>query len=227
MSFLYPYTSTLKRDIKSWREGEDYTIWQSDVSSLEERMKHNKGPIIEIGGPTDLGFYFLDGLVLQVKPIITNISSNPLPYSENAEKFAKEVEQIVDARTMPYENESVGVFLMAAMSMSNDWWVELSDEEKEKMATKFDNEFDIAKMEMGLVATGALAPEKVEYAQRVQIYREVSRTLLKGGLFFSDGSLEDIVILQRLGFKLVTFLQYQDRNLDGWQNLSYEFVVAK
>ncbi|HEY4161233.1 MAG TPA: hypothetical protein VGM08_04175 [Candidatus Saccharimonadales bacterium] len=226
MSFSYPYTSSLKKDVEAWREDRDYIVWHN-APSLEEHMKHISGPIIEIGGPTDLGFYFLEGLALPSKPIITNISENPLPYSEIAEKFSRELEQIVDARDMPYENESVGIFLMAAMSVSNDWWNELSEDEKEKMAPKFEKEFDIAKMEMGLVATGVMAPERAEYAQRVQIFREVHRVLAKGGLFFSDGSLEDIVILRQLGFELAAFLQYQDQNLDGWQNLSYEFVVIK
>jgi len=65
------------------------------------------------------------------------------------------------------------------------------------------------------------------YARRIQIYREAYRVLTKDGLLFADGSLEDIVILQQLGFKLIAFLQYQDYGLEGWQNLSYEFVVTK
>lgn len=223
---MYPYPSALKEDSRAWFEGRDYVVWQ-DVLSVEERLSHMRGPIIEIGGPTELGFYFLDGVELPSKPVISNISRNPLPYSKNAAKFAEEVEQIVDARSMSYEDESVGVFLMAAMSVSSDWWVGLDNKEKEKAEPKFNKEFDIAKMEMGQVATGVLVPDKVVYAQRVQIYLEICRTLAREGLLFSDGSLEDIAILQRLGFKLVAFLQYQDHGLEGWQSLSYEFVVTK
>jgi hypothetical protein len=226
MSYYYPYPSSLLADIKSWRKGRDFIIWQDDPP-VEKRLAHIGGPIIEIGGPSDMGFYFLDGIALPVKPLITNMSNNPLPYAENAIELAGQVDEIIDARKMPFVDDSIGTFLMAAMSLSSDWWINLSETEKDRAEAKIDEEFDRAKMEMGLVATGILAPSKAAYAQRVQIYREVHRTLKIGGLFFADGSLEDIVILKHLGFKLAAFLQYQDQGIDGWQNLSYEFVVRK
>lgn len=226
MTFYYPYHSSLLADTKTWKKGRDYTVWQ-DNPPIEKRVAGTKGAIIEIGGPTDLGFYFLDGIALPVKPIITNMNNNPMPYAENAIELAGLVDEIIDARKMPFAADSIGIFLMAAMSLSSDWWVNLSEAEKDKVEDKVDEEFDKAKMEMGLVATGVIAPNKAVYAQRVQIYREVYRTLKHGGLFFSDGSLEDIVILKQLGFKLVAFLQYQDQGIDGWQNLAYEFVMSK
>lgn len=226
MSFYYPYPSNLLADTKTWKKGRDYIIWQ-DNPPIEKRIARLKGAIIEIGGPSDMGFYFLDGVALPVKPIITNIHNNPLPYAENAIELAALVDEIIDARKMPFANDSIGTFLMAAMSLSSDWWINLNEAEKDKAEDKIDEEFDHAKMEMGLVATGAMPSRKAANAQRVQIYREVHRTLKSGGLFFTDGSLEDIVILQRLGFKLIAFLQYQDQSIDGWQNLSYEFVVSK
>lgn len=226
MTFHYPYPSSLLADTKTWKKGRDYTVWQ-DNPSIEKRVAHTKGAIIEIGGPTDLGYYFLDGVALPVKPIITNLNNNPMPYAENAIELAGLVDERIDARKMPFANDSIGIFLMAAMSLSCDWWVNLSEAEKDKAEDKIDEEFDKAKMEMGLVATGIMASDKAAYAQRVQIYREVRRTLKNGGLFFTDGSIEDIVILKQLGFKLIAFLQYQDQNIDGWQNLAYEFVVCK
>lgn len=226
MSHHYPYESTLAAAIKNWKKGQDYLIWQN-AEPLTKRIEHIHGPIIEIGGPTDTGFYFLDGIDLPSKPLITNISDNPSPYAEHASEIARQVEAIVDATQLPYADGSVGAFLMAAMSVSSDWWVGLSDTEKDAAATKIDEAFNNAKMEMGQVAAGVMEPEAATHALRIRIYREIHRALTKGGLLFCDGSLEDIVILKRLGFTLVAFLQYQDQGIDGWQNLSYEFVVSK
>lgn len=221
-SFTYPYKSSLKARLKKLREGRDYFIWQD--SSMPQELK---GPIIEIGGPTELGYYLLDGLRLESKPIITNISATPLQHSPKAAQFARQVDELVDATNMKYADGSVGVFLMAAMSISSDWWVDLDDATKESASEQFEKEFDSAKLEMGQIAMGVLSPDKAHYAQRVKIYQEVHRTLRKGGLFFSDGGIEEITILKLLGFKLCAFLQYRDPEAQGWQNLDYEFVVVK
>jgi hypothetical protein len=222
MVFSYPYKSSLKSELKNLRqEGRDYFIWQD-----AGMPKSLKGPIIEIGGPTDTGYYFLDGLHLETKPIITNISDNPMPYTSHASRLAAQVDELMDAANMKYADGSVGVFLMAAMSISSDWWVGLDDAAKQKAAAQFDKEFDIAKLEMGQVAAGILSPKKVIHAQRVKIYREVYRTLRKGGFFFTDGGIEEITILKMLGFRLCALLQYQDPG-SGGRPVYYEFVVAK
>ncbi len=226
MVFHYPYSSSVKTTLKSLREGQDYFVWQDGVA-LEDRLVDAKGPIIEIGGPTDTGFFFLSDLDLSSEPIITNISANPSPYAENPAQIAQQVKQLMDARDMPYEDDSIGVFLMAFMSFSSDWWVELDEAAKEESKVQFERENDIAKLEMGQVALGIMKSDKVVHAQRIQIYREIYRTLRGGGLFFTDGSIEDIDILKQLGFKLVAFLQYRDRDAEGWHGLNYEFVVIK
>lgn len=127
---------------------------------------------------------------------------------------------------MPYEDESIGAFHMSAMSLSSDWWVELDNAAKEKAEARFEKEFDVAKLEMGQVATGVLEPSQVTHAQRVKIYLEIHRTLAKDGLFFSDGGIEEIVILQKLGFEIIALLQ-QANNDDGSFYASYEFVAQK
>jgi hypothetical protein len=136
------------------------------------------------------------------------------------------VDGIVDATDMKYEDGSVGVFLMAAMSISSDWWTSLDDKEKDQAAEKFDKEADIARLEMGQAAAGILDPEKVTQAQRIKIFREVHRTLRKGGYFFTDGFIEEIAALQRLGFKLCAAVQYQEPDDDS-RLIFYEFVVVK
>ncbi len=54
---------------------------------------------------------------------------------------------------------------MAAMSGSSDWWVELSDTDKEKAKPQFEMEYDISELEMGQFSLGTLPRGKVRYAQ--------------------------------------------------------------
>jgi hypothetical protein len=221
MSFSYPYGSNLKTELKKLRKGRSYNLWQGD-SITTERLAALKGPIVEIGGPTSGGFYFLDNIELQSKPIITNISARPALYAENASQLAEQVDELMDATKMAYSDGSVAIFLMSAISISSDWWVELEDSVKDKAAKQFEEEFDVARLEMGQVAAGILNAGDVKHAQRVKIYLEVYRCLNAGGLFFSDGGIDEIAILQKQGFELVACLQIAED-----YGISYEFVVAK
>jgi hypothetical protein len=179
---VYPYRSRLKDLLRSKAEDVDYRVWQSDdLQVLVGMITH---PIIEIGGPTQDGFYFIDEIGLNTRPIITNISSNPLPFSADSSELAKQVAEVMDATKMDYSDNSIGIFLMAAMSISSDWWVMLSDLEKENASNQFEAEFAHARFEMGQVAAGVLEPTAVKDAQRIKIYLEVARCLQKDGLFF-------------------------------------------
>jgi hypothetical protein len=221
MSHHYPYPSILKEQMLTQELGRDYFIWEQDPG-IKTLVTQKMTPIIEIGGPTTSGFFFLDNIPLPEKPLITNISKNPAPYSEDAQEIAAAVDEIVDGKDMKYDDESVGIFLMSYMSHSSDWWVELSDQEKDAASQQFDTEFLKAMLEMGQMAIGVKSPNDVKFSQRVMIYREVFRTLKHGGLFFTNGDIEEIDILKLMGFKLAAFLQMQDEHA-----CSYEFVVIK
>jgi hypothetical protein len=183
-------------------------------------------PAVEIGGPTDSGYFFLDGITFSTKSAITNISPNPPPYAHNAKRLSSMVDELVDGTNMPYADNSVGVFLIGSISGSSDWWVELSNKEQEKKSSIFNRESDIAGLEAGQFALGTLPLAKVKFAQRIHIYSEAYRALDRGGLLFCDGGVEDIVSLKRLGFNLVAYLQEQVR-AENWFGISYEFVVQK
>jgi hypothetical protein len=227
MKHRYPYASRNRKELKKLRRDQDYMIWQRPDLDLQRIVAGLQKPFVEIGGPTEDGFYFLDGLDLNTEPIITNITDNPLPYAKNAKQLAAKVKEILDARAMPYEDGSIGIFLMSGMSITSDWYVELPEDEYAKVGSRVDKEFDIAKLEMDQVALGTLAPDKVKYAQRIPMYREVYRSLCDGGLFFSDGGVEELCILQRLGFTLLAYTQEQIRAEQGWTGIFYEFVVRK
>lgn len=132
------------------------------------------------------------------------------------------VDKHFDATSMPFENASVGIFLMSAMSISSDWWVELPDNEHAKQRDKIRTEFIHAKFEMSQIAAGIMRPDIATYAQRVKIYLEVHRCLEMGGLFFTDGNIDEIAILRQLGFELIACLI-----IDETEYMSYEIVAQK
>lgn len=220
MPYPYPYKSKIRNILTDQPKAISYRLWQS--ANLSSLLASIQKPVVEIGGPTQDGFYFLDGVEFNTKPIITNITRNPAPLSPDAPELSKGVDEVVDAAKMPYADNSIGVFLMSGMSLSSDWWVELPEAEKEKASAIFENEYANARFEMGQVAAGTLDPRAVKDAQRIKIYLEVSRCLDRDGLFFTDGGLEEITILQRLGFELVAYLQVAED-----YGISYEFIVTK
>lgn len=220
MSYSYPYKSSLRKELAQFKAGLDYQIWQtSDLANLTANIHK---PVIEIGGPTQDGFFYLEGVTFNSKPEITNISRNPSPYNSDYQKLATQVSAQMDATDMSYDDSSVGVFLMSAMSISSDWWVELDEEEKNRQKVIFEKESKIARFEMGQVAMGHLEPIDVTHAQRIMIFSEIQRCLCKDGLLFSDGGIEEIVILQKMGFEIIACLQFAEE-----YGLSYEFVAKK
>lgn len=218
--YSYPYPSRLRDILRTKVEGVDFRIWQSNA--IESLVASTNHPVIEIGGPTQDGYFFLYDVEFNTKPIITNISSNPLPFSPDSAELADQVDDLFDAIKMPYVDNSVGIFLMAAMSISSDWWVELPEDEKEKVTSTFRAEYTNARFEMGQVAAGILDFKSIKDAQRIKIYLEVHRCLNDDGLFFTDGGIEEIAILKRLGFEMLACLQV----VEGY-GMSYEFVVRK
>ncbi len=218
--YRYPYASQLRKELKDSLQNDCPRLWNlADISSLVASITN---PVVEIGGPTQDGFYFLHNVQFNSKPVITNVSSRPLPFSPDAYELAAQVGNIVDATHMPYSDQSIGIFLMSAMSISSDWWVELSDTEKEESEHFFEAEFENARFETGLVAAGILDASAVQDALRIKIFKEVTRCLDNGGLFFTDGSIEEIIILQKMGFELLACLQTAHE-----YGIYYEFVVVK
>lgn len=220
MTHTYPYTSKAATELLNLTEGIDYAIWRH--GDVQELVTKANGQIVEIGGPSEDGFHFLDGVVLPSEVVITNLSDAPSPHSPLASELASKVTQRVDGRKMPYADDSIGIFLMAFMSLADDSWLELDDDEKEKQSPVFEATYAKARLEMGQVAAGHLPPPQASHAQRIQIYREVHRCLAQSGLFFTDGGIEEIVILQKMGFQLVAALQRTDGGA-----CRYEVVMTK
>lgn len=189
-------------------------IDQGDISpslgsiSLQSIWDSVEKPIVEIGGPSDLGYRFLNNISLKSQPIITNISKNPAPYAAEPEVLAAMVEAVVDGRRMPYKDASIGAILMSSMSYMYDGDLDgASDEEMEKIMSKIGQEGIIARYEINRVIAGLEPFSSPIKAQRPAIYTEIRRVLAPGGLALICGEIEDVVLIKELGFDILVMAQ--------------------
>jgi hypothetical protein len=87
--YPYVYEESPKNAVTNPSIIKDY-VWQDSGISLEQEINRlGELPIVEIGGPTVFGFYFLNNTELPTSPIISNITDGPMPFHPEAEKLLK------------------------------------------------------------------------------------------------------------------------------------------
>jgi len=220
IEYYYPFHSSVAayNRQKGLTEGKDYKVWAKEGFDLQEAVRAIDRPIVEIGGPSEEGYYFLDSLALPSRPHITNIA---LPHE--MPDSAHLVEELVDGRNLPYDDGSLGVVLAQAMNHT-----ELG---RESINTAEGNDiFSKALEELNAVAVGSLKPEDAVNSLRIKIYLEIRRALQNGGLLISTGRDRDIKALEKMGFELVGYMQdYIDpsESYGGDHGVFYEFVMRK
>lgn len=217
--YTYPFASASKGRLANLVNEQDYTLWSLHDFDLQSAIKTLAKPIVEIAGPTRDGYYFLDGVSLISKPIITNISRKGWPFHTDDPEDSELVTELIDARDMPCDDNSLSLILCAGLTTLEH---PANSEEREVEAME-----TILALETEKVAIGVLDPHSVKYAQRIMFYTESYRTLEMGGLFFMTGLLSDIKILQRIGFTLKCFLQERMFDKYGTKCICYEFVMQK
>ncbi len=224
MPYKYPFSSHKSAVIPQGKKGVDYDLWQLPEIDLDTLWSGVTGPIVEIGGPSDLGFYFLDGIFLPTKPIITNISHNPTPYAAKADKLAAMIDEIVDGCKMPYNDGSVGALLMANITWVKDDWVEKSDEKRERLLLQVERDNAVAAYETARIVAGVEDVGATRVAQYPQILREAARVLRPGGLLLIDGATtETFALLRLLGFEIIGLLQ----DFEAFTNKTTGEVLAR
>jgi hypothetical protein len=233
--FTYPFSMS-EEEIeysKNLKDGRDYFIWKKPGLNLQAELLSIDKPIIEIGGPTEDGFYFLDGLELKTKPVITNLYKSIPSYEKSKKETAlRYIEQEVDVMNMPYDDASVGVFLMKGMYISSGWSVDLDWYEADTIENedRMNEELDKANLEVEQVAIGTLKPQNAKFSVRVKAYLEITKKLSGGGLLFTDAQLSELIVLQNLGFEILVYRQEQIRNykeITSWTGISYDVVMKK
>lgn len=218
LSFTYPYDF-------SYQPRECYELI-GGISAEEARevISEAEGPIVEIGGPSDEGFFYLDGVELSSKPIITNrVSfSSTIPDREETGSLDSHIDDFFDGRDMPYEDDSLGVVMMSFITRAEDKEFFLEDREATQEELDILNQrFDVAKKEIESFVEGSLELEDVKESFLLKIYQEVLRVLRPGGLFIANSNEAELKSIEKMGFEIVSL--YIDRD----EEPSFEFVARK
>lgn len=111
--------------------------------TVQDAIDKTKGTVLEIGGPSEDGYYFLQGCTFPRKPIITNLSYNAgMKVKFYRDLYRPYIEQKLDIRKNTLQPGSVGVCLSSGLNvianeprLSNEkaWekrWKELAEEDK-------------------------------------------------------------------------------------------------
>jgi hypothetical protein len=183
----------MRLQVAKQRSGVDYLLWADDGFEVAEALAATKGELLEIGGPSFDGYYFLDGVELPRKLTISNIFEEPFAVERMDERAKKRIDKLVDARDLPYGNDSLGLVMAHYLSYA------LDDKPHTRKAHQSDK-WNIAMNEMAKIILGGLKAAEAKTALRVQFLCEAYRGLESGGLLITDGGLDELQIMQQIGF---------------------------
>ena len=199
--FSYPYPSTIAIEvIAAKRNNIEIDEWWKPGVDFQKLVAHLSGPILEIGGPTDGGYYFLDNIQLPSRVIISNIAQGTLRFTPNKDELDKATEKLIDGRDLPYSDNSLGMVLSAHISLVDDHEYDFSDISDNQLAT-IDQQIKRSGIATHRMAeTGEIDPEALEVAQRIAIGHEVFAKLQPGGLYITDATPDELNAYRVLGF---------------------------
>ncbi len=228
MEYQYPFPSMVKK----YCEQEPYSLNNNETVpdvDLEKYIETLRGPIIELGGPSKGGYYFIDGLSLPTKPLISNVQDDGHsinPTDPEIRKVNQLIDLEIDGTDMPFDDASVGMVMMSYMSHTDDSYLNLPQHEKDELLPVIVSNLDTALLEMAQISDGTLDPQDARLSQRTLIYLESFRVLEPGGLLVANGQNMDISVLEQIGFNLVEKIKHP-----GWPDddpeAGYDFVVRK
>lgn len=190
--YYYPFKSSVAKDVRALRKlGDKERDWRHETIDLDEAFKKTRGPILEIGGPTATGYYYLENRKLSQKPIITNID----------EGMGK-VNRIIDGRHLPCDDNSLGVVLSSHIPR-----YDLLDPKVHAIKLRFIRQRvwnhrlkKVNKMIADMFEKNYVHKNALKLSLRYAIAAEVFKKLKPGGLYLTDGRKDEVGVLNLLGF---------------------------
>ena len=226
--FYYPYPSTIAKEvIEAKRSNRDIDEWWKPGVDFQKLVAHLSGSILEIGGPTDVGYYFLDNIQLPSRVIISNITQGTLRFTPNKDELDKATEKLIDGRDLPYSDNSLGMVLSAHISLVDDHEHDFSDISDDQLATLNQQikRSEIATRRMAQM--GKIDPETLEVAQRVAIGHEVFAKLQPGGLYITDATPDELKAYHILGFTEIAHIDTHSIDPSTQDVEPYYYVVLQ
>jgi hypothetical protein len=198
--FMYPYASRLASEVRVGRElGLAPDEWHANGVDLDKVFRAIQAPILEIGGPTQSGYYFLDNRPLPSRPVIGNVNDR---YYDG--ETIPGIDLIIDGRSLPVGNESLGMVLSGHLpkyEVNNSGDREPSEEDIVK-----DSDFALERaniMMQRVARTGMVSEEALSASLRLSIAKEVYTKLIPGGVYLTDADAFEVGAYEALGFEVL------------------------
>jgi ASC-1-like (ASCH) protein len=178
------------------------TIDAKTVEIIANTIK-NAQKIVEIAGPSPNGYKILtENNIKLAEWEVTNVSS-PIVINAYSQNPVKATVKKVNARKMPYKNESVDVFLVSYLSVCSDLWLKIPGNFLKGivgpyLANRAEKEYLRPKVKKGVNL-------------RIAFLLEAYRCLKPGGIVIMVGPKdEDFPVAKKIGFKILTQLYYAE-----------------
>lgn len=176
--YNYPFANTAEESSVRVQSGFD----------IQAAIDKTKGTILEVGGPSIDGFYFLHGCSFPRRPIITNLSvRKPVKDKAFRQLYTPYIDGKLDIRKNPLHPQSVGICLAGSLPLhakqpspnnKKAWdqqWQALAEEDKQlrqdpKAMPKIGLRFILLKHALeffepgGLLIAESLREQEVKYA---------------------------------------------------------------
>jgi hypothetical protein len=196
-TYQYPHASKVARlasleKRKFWRPNK-YKSATHKGFLFEEELQQRRGPFLELGGPTDEGYFHLDQVQLPKRVLLSNVEMPDFVPQEYRDDVANSTDFVIDGSDIDLPDDSLGMVMASHIPyISFD---------------KFDSDGALARAKdapLRALEQGAITPDILEASLRLKMASEVYRTLEPGGLFLTDGHFKDVSACELLGFQLMT-----------------------
>ncbi len=173
----------------------------SNTVVLIKQKIENAQKIVEIAGPSPDGYkIFTENDIKLPDWEVTNVSTPIVinPYGENP---LTAIVKKVNARRMPYKDESIDIFLTSYLSICSDLWLKLPGNFLKSLAGPIlgnmaEKEYKINNVKKGVNL-------------RIAFLLEAYRCLRVGGLVIMVGPKEeDLTVAEKIGFNILTEFYY-------------------
>jgi len=204
----YPYASELAQQARELREdGIHINEWYAPGVDLDKAIAQAGSPVLEIGGPTESGYFFLDYRLLPSRAVVGNITDEV--YGEyDSEGFMSRrdgVELLIDGRDLPFGDNSLGIVLSAHLPKYDVGNPVIGPLTKKDFDEKvFNLAISSAKASLEeVIRTKVVSNSALAKSLRLAVAEEVYNKLKPGGLYFTDAETYEANAYEALGFDLI------------------------
>jgi len=205
----YPYASTLAERVAVMRsEGHAVDEWYSPGNDLDIELRSAKGPVLEIGGPSARGYYFLENRTLPSRPVIGNIDQLLMEVESSNLREDAGIDIILDGRDLPFADNSLGVVLSSHLPKFDDEYQvvgPLTEKDFDQQVGVFAISY-AKKLLEDVGQSGHVDSEALRSSLRLAVANEVYKKLLPGGLYFTDCESFEVEAYEAAGFEVLAHL---------------------